>query len=82
MAALERIAAGAAGKRVAVVTHGGVLGIAYRQAMDIPLEARRGYSLANASLNRFRYAAGRWLLESWGDVAHLSAESVDEQSSG
>lgn len=79
MAVLERIASGAAGKRVAVVTHGGVLGIVYRHAMDIPLEARRGYSLANASLNHFRYAAGRWLLETWGDVAHLPAESADER---
>jgi len=72
MAALERIASGAAGKRVAVITHGGVLGIVYRHAMDIPLEARRGYSLANASLNHFRYAAGRWLLETWGDVAQTA----------
>lgn len=79
MAALERIASGAAGKRVAVITHGGVLGIVYRHAMDIPLEARRGYSLANASLNHFRYAAGRWLLETWGDVTHLPAESADER---
>ena len=73
MAALERIAAGASGKRVAVVTHGGVLGVAYRHAMDIPLEAKRGYSLANASLNHFRYVGGRWLLEAWGDIAHLPA---------
>ena len=78
MAALERIAAGATGERVAVVTHGGVLGIAYRHAMDIPLDARRSYSLANASLNHFLYADRRWLLEAWGDVAHLSAESADK----
>ncbi len=78
MAALERIAAEAAGKRVAVVTHGGVLGIAYRHAMDLPLEARHGYSLANASLNHFRCVDRRWLLEAWGDVAHLPAESVDK----
>jgi len=46
--------------------------------MNIPLEAKRGYSLANASLNHFRFADGRWLLDAWGDVAHLSAESLDE----
>jgi probable phosphoglycerate mutase len=74
MAAFERIVAETSGRRVAVVTHGGVLGIVYRHAMDVPLEARRGYTLANASLNQFRYAAGRWLLETWGDVAHLPAE--------
>ena len=79
MAALERIAAGAAGERVAVVTHGGVLGIAYRHAMGIPLDARRSYSLANASLNHFLYADTRWLLEAWCDVAHLPAEIPDER---
>ena len=73
LATLEAIAAGANGRRVAVVTHGGVLGVMYRHAMDIPLETRRGYSLANASLNHFRFAAGRWVLDAWGDVAHVPA---------
>jgi probable phosphoglycerate mutase len=79
MAALERIAAEASGTRVAVVTHGGVLGIAYRNAMAVALDARRGYSLANASLNHFRFAAGCWRLDAWGDVAHLPAERPDER---
>lgn len=76
LAALERIAADADGRRVAVVTHGGVLGVAYRHALAIPMETKRGYSLANASLNHFRYTAGRWLLEGWGDVVHLPGEIV------
>lgn len=73
VATLEAIATGANARRVAVVTHGGVLGVMYRHAMDIPLETRRSYSLANASLNHFRFAAGRWVLEAWGDIAHLPA---------
>jgi len=76
--ALESIAARSRGRRVGVVTHGGVLGVMYRHAMNIPLEAKRGYSLANASLNHFRFAAGRWVLDAWGDIAHLTAESLDE----
>ncbi|HEY6721314.1 MAG TPA: histidine phosphatase family protein, partial [Burkholderiales bacterium] len=76
--ALQGIAARAVGRRVAVITHGGVLGVLYRQAMNIPLEAKRSYSLANASLNHFRFADGRWLLDAWGDVSHLPAESFDE----
>ena len=75
--ALEGIAARVTG-RVAIVTHGGVLGVMYRQAMSIPLEAKRSYSLANASLNQFRFVDGRWMLDAWGDVAHLPAESLDE----
>jgi 2,3-bisphosphoglycerate-dependent phosphoglycerate mutase len=78
VAALETIAARSRGQRVGVVTHGGVLGVMYRHAMNIPLEAKRGYSLANASLNHFRFAAGRWVLDAWGDIAHLTAESLDE----
>ena len=79
IAALGGIAALATGKRVAVITHGGVLGVMYRHTMKIPLETKRGYSLANASLNHFRFADGRWLLDAWGDVAHLPAESLDER---
>jgi len=76
--ALEIVAARTRGRRVAVVTHGGVLGAMYRQAMNIPLDAKRDYSLANASVNHFRFAGSRWLLDAWGDVAHLPAESLDE----
>ncbi len=78
IAALEGIAALATGKRVAVITHGGVLGVLYRHAMNIPLEAKRNYSIANASLNHFRLVDGNWLLDVWGDIAHLPAESLDE----
>ena len=78
VAVLEAIAARSRGQRVAVVTHGGALGVVYRQAMDIPLEAKRDYMLANASLNHFRFAAGRWLLDAWADVAHLSDQSLDQ----
>src|SRR5882672_1446487 len=41
--ALEIVAARTRGRRVAVVTHGGVLGAMYRQAMNIPLDAKRDY---------------------------------------
>jgi len=78
LAALHAIAARESGKRVAVVTHGGVLGILYREAMGMTLEAKRSYSIANASLNHFRFAGGRWELVAWGDVAHLPAESLDD----
>jgi len=80
LSALRRIAGGATGRCVAVVTHGGVLGILYREAMGMPLEAPRNYPIANASLNRLRFADGRWLLDGWGDVAHLPAESLSERA--
>jgi probable phosphoglycerate mutase len=77
VAALERIAGCAIGKRVAVVTHGGVLGVLYRHATGMALDTPRDYSIANASLNRLCFSAGRWRIEAWGDVAHLEIESRD-----
>lgn len=78
VAALTRLAEGLPGARVAVVTHGGVLGMMYRHAMQVPLEAKRSYSLLNASINRFRYVGGRWELIAWGDIAHLDGAARDE----
>lgn len=73
-AALSALAERAAGKRIAVVTHGGVLSVMYRYVEGIALDAPRKYTLANASINRFTYAAGRWTLEAWGDVRHLEGQ--------
>jgi len=73
VAGLTRIAERADGGRVAVIAHGGVIGIMYRHVQSIPLDAPRDYALPNASLNRFRFAGGRWQLEAWGDVSHLAA---------
>ncbi|MCL4799691.1 MAG: phosphoglycerate mutase family protein [Burkholderiales bacterium] len=76
--ALERIAAAHAGKRVVVVAHGGVLGVAYRRAAGLPADAPRTYALANASLNHLRFAGGRLSVERWGDVAHLAVDAADD----
>lgn len=80
--ALERIAAAHAGRRLAVVTHGGVLGVAYRRASGLPPEAPRSYTLANASVNYLRYRDGALAIERWGDVTHLATDPVDDTSDG
>jgi probable phosphoglycerate mutase len=77
-AALTTVAEGAAGKRIAVVTHGGVLSVMYRLVLGMALDAPRDYKLANASINRFTYAAGKWTLDDWGDVRHLDGNGMDE----
>jgi 2,3-bisphosphoglycerate-dependent phosphoglycerate mutase len=76
--ALQRIAAARRVGRVAIVTHGGVLGVVYRHAMKVPADAERGYSLANASVNYVRFGSGKWLIERWGDVAHLADVAADD----
>jgi probable phosphoglycerate mutase len=75
-AALARIAASAETGPVAVVTHGGVLGILYREAMGIPLEAPRTYTTPNCALNRLSLDGGRWSIVRWGDVDHLEEEGA------
>jgi 2,3-bisphosphoglycerate-dependent phosphoglycerate mutase len=77
VAALERVAASALGGHVAVVTHGGVLGVMHRHVNGAAPDSKRDYSLLNASINRLLYSRERWSIESWGDVAHLAAGSGD-----
>jgi probable phosphoglycerate mutase len=77
VAALERVAKAGAGRQAAVVTHGGVLGVAYRHIFGAAPDSKREYSLHNASINRIRVSDGRWSVEAWGDVAHLSGGSGD-----
>lgn len=69
--ALTDIAVAHEGRRIVIVTHGGVVGMLYRHVMRIALDERREYSLLNASINRFRYVESRWALDVWGDVSHL-----------
>lgn len=79
VAALSEIALRHEGRRSVVVTHGGVVGSMYRVAMEQPLDAPRVYTTRNASVNRFRFEGQRWVLEVWGDVAHLDEESMDDE---
>jgi probable phosphoglycerate mutase len=67
------------GGALAVVTHGGVLGMVYRHAHRIPLELPRTYSVPNAGVNRVTVSAGNWTIERWGDVGHVSGVALDDE---
>ncbi len=71
--ALTQIVVAHAGQTVAVVAHGGVLDIVYRQARTLAWDAPREHQMLNASINRVRAEAPPLALriEEWGDVAHL-----------
>jgi len=69
-AVITELAAHHAGRTLVVVTHGGVLDIVHRMARGMPLTATRDFEVANASLNRLRFAAGRFEIVEWGDVSH------------
>lgn len=63
-----------AGGRVLVVTHGGVLDAAYRQAVGMPLSVSRNFPIYNASINILSHDKQGWRIDSWGDVSHLPQE--------
>jgi 2,3-bisphosphoglycerate-dependent phosphoglycerate mutase len=69
--AFEALARAHAGRRVAVVCHGGVLAALYRVIHDIPVGAVHRIPIANAAYNAVAFAADAWTLEAWDDVAHL-----------
>ncbi|MFZ6771111.1 histidine phosphatase family protein [Undibacterium sp. SXout7W] len=66
-------------QKIALVAHGGVLECAYREAMQLPLNAPREVTIFNASINRFHFDGQRLQLVQWGDIAHLDADdTLDE----
>jgi probable phosphoglycerate mutase len=77
--ALHDIADRHRGETVAIVTHGGVLDVAYRAARALDWDAPREHQMLNASINRLRvtFSPPALAMVDWGDVAHLT-ESRDE----
>jgi 2,3-bisphosphoglycerate-dependent phosphoglycerate mutase len=67
--AIERIVAAHPGQRVAAFTHGGVIG----QALSLASASRPFAFLGaeNASISRLVITAGRWIVRSFNDTAHL-----------
>jgi len=70
-AAFEALARAHAGRRVAVVTHGGVLAVLYRIVHGIPLAHAHKVAISNASYNAVAFDGDGWALEAWDDTAHL-----------
>jgi probable phosphoglycerate mutase len=62
--------------RIVVVTHGGVLDALYRFVQGVPLDRHRDFTIFNASLNTVRYTDGRWAMERWGDISHLTRDAA------
>ncbi|GAB3474827.1 histidine phosphatase family protein [Amycolatopsis cihanbeyliensis] len=66
---IERLAAAHPGERVAVFTHGGVIGAALAAATDSRPFAFLGAD--NASISELVVAGTRWILRRFNDTAHL-----------
>ena len=69
--ALGEAARAHAGARIAVVTHGGVLDMLWRQAQGLPLSGPRTVAIPNAGINRVRWVDDQLQIDQWADDAHL-----------
>lgn len=72
LAAVAELAAAHAGRRLVVVTHGGVLDMLWRTAQGLPLAGLRQCHIPNTGVNRLRWAAGAPQILVWGDDSHLA----------
>jgi broad specificity phosphatase PhoE len=73
---VNAIAQSHSGKRILIVTHGGVLDCMMRRVFNYPLSAPRSFSIYNASVNRFSITDGVWFLEEWGDISHQESMAL------
>ena len=71
MDAVRELAAEGAGRRLAIVTHGGVLDMLWRTAHGLSLDGLRECEIPNTGLNRLRWAGNTLQIERWADDAHL-----------
>ncbi len=71
VAAVSRLALAHRGQSIALVTHGGVLDLLYREAARVALDAPRTWQVANASINRLLHSEQGLVLVGWADVGHL-----------
>jgi len=75
-AALRQIVRKHSGQRVLAVTHGGIVGMLLRDCLGLNLLPPRRFQLPNAALNIFLFNDPDWVLQTWGDTAHLKNVTV------
>jgi probable phosphoglycerate mutase len=68
---LDKLATRHLNETVVVVTHGGVLMGLFESVLGLPFGSADRYRRLNAAWNVFSRESDRWILEAWGDVAHL-----------
>jgi probable phosphoglycerate mutase len=76
--AIMRLVATADCRRMAIVTHGGVLECIYRAVNRVSSSAPRDFEIRNASINRMTWDGAVLRITAWSDIAHLSEAVLDE----
>jgi probable phosphoglycerate mutase len=77
VAAVSRIADVYRGRRIVIVSHGGILDCVYRAAHGMPITAPRDFEVLNATINRLGWNGATLQVLRWSDSSHLLA-SLDE----
>ncbi|WDZ96537.1 histidine phosphatase family protein [Herbaspirillum sp. WKF16] len=65
-------------RKLAIVTHGGVLECLHHWASGAGLAQPRTFDIFNASVNRLHWDGERAQIRSWGEISHLNRETLDE----
>lgn len=71
IAALKRCVEPHPGRKIAIVTHFGIIEAAFRVAHDIPLGTRQRMPVLNTSINRFSVLGDEIRMLAWGEAKHL-----------
>jgi len=72
LAAVNALTAAHRGRHVAIVTHGGVLDMIWRNAKGLPLDGRRDCEIPNTGVNRLRWHGDALEIIGWADASHLA----------
>lgn len=75
---LMRLLSNTQHKKIAVVTHGGVLDCINRTARGTDLSQPRDFDIPNTGINRLWWKDGTLRIAQWADVAHLASPVLDE----
>lgn len=78
VAAVRRVLASGRYRKVAIVTHGGVLECVHHWASQTSFAQPRTFDIFNASVNRLHWDGERAHIRSWGEIGHLQRETLDE----
>lgn len=65
-------------RRIAVVTHGGVLDCINHHARGIDLSLPRDFDIPNTGINRLSWDGAHLKILQWADTSHLAALALDE----
>lgn len=65
-------------RKLAIVTHGGVLDCLNRAARDADLSRPRDFDIPNAGINRLQWDGSKLKIVRWADIDHLAVDALDE----